>query len=43
MFAALGLGKAAGVMVAIIGGAALLPIIAVQVVSTRSDSQRDLS
>ncbi|CAG8122059.1 unnamed protein product [Penicillium olsonii] len=39
MFTALGLGGAAGVMVAIIGGCALLPIIAVQFVSTRIDAR----
>ncbi|KAJ5493525.1 Major facilitator superfamily domain general substrate transporter [Penicillium fimorum] len=37
MFAALGFGGATGVMIAIIGGRALLPIIAVQFVSTRAD------
>jgi hypothetical protein len=40
MFAALGLGKAAGVMVAIIGGCALAPIIAVHFAATRSDMAR---
>lgn len=39
MFTALGLGGAAGVMVAIIGGSALLPIIAVQFVSTRAEKR----
>ncbi|KAJ5350676.1 hypothetical protein N7541_008403 [Penicillium brevicompactum] len=39
MFSALGFGGAAGVMVAIIGGCALLPMIAVQFVSTRSDTR----
>jgi len=39
MFTALGLGGAAGVMVAIIAGSALLPIVAVQVVSTRIDTR----
>jgi hypothetical protein len=38
MFAALGLGGAAGVMVAIIAASALLPIIAVQSVASRTDS-----
>lgn len=34
MFTALGLGGAAGVMVAIVGGCAMIPIIAVQIVAT---------
>lgn len=37
MFDALGLGGAAGVMVAIIGGCALFPIMAVQFVATKAD------
>ncbi|KAJ5676461.1 uncharacterized protein N7477_002094 [Penicillium maclennaniae] len=37
MFAALGLGGAAGVMVAIIGGCALVPIIAIQITATKLD------
>lgn len=37
MFAALGLGGAAGVMVSIIAGCALFPVIVVQCVSTRVD------
>ncbi|KAJ6116225.1 hypothetical protein N7512_005950 [Penicillium capsulatum] len=37
MFATLGLGGAAGVMVAIVGGCAMLPIIAVQLIATRQD------
>jgi hypothetical protein len=37
MFTTLGLGGASGVMVAIIGGCALFPIIAVQFVATRAD------
>ena len=37
MFAAMGLGGAAGIMVAIIGGCALAPIIAVQFTATRLD------
>lgn len=37
MFAALGQGGAAGVIVAIIGGCALAPIIAVQFTATRLD------
>lgn len=36
MFTALGFGGAAGVMVAIVGGCAMLPIIAVQFVATKS-------
>ncbi|KAJ5382103.1 hypothetical protein N7517_000014 [Penicillium concentricum] len=40
MFAALGFGGAAGVMVAIIGGCALLPIIAVQFVSTCAEKRQ---
>ncbi|KAJ5509905.1 Major facilitator superfamily domain general substrate transporter [Penicillium expansum] len=39
MFTALGFGGAAGVMVAIIGGCALLPTIAVQFVSTRAEKR----
>lgn len=39
MFTALGFGGAAGVMVAIIGGCALLPIIAVQFVSTSAEKR----
>lgn len=39
MFTALGFDGAAGVMVAIIGGCALLPIIAVQFVSTRAEKR----
>lgn len=42
MFAALGLGGAAGTMVAIISGAALLPVIAVQLVATKSDNKDDI-
>lgn len=38
MFAALGLGGAAGVMVAIIAGSAMFPIIAVQFVASRADN-----
>jgi hypothetical protein len=37
MFTTLGLGGASGVMVAIIGGCALFPIIAVQFVATRAE------
>lgn len=37
MFTALGLGGTAGVMVAIIGGCALAPIIAVHFVANRAD------
>ncbi|KAJ5998157.1 hypothetical protein N7522_009817 [Penicillium canescens] len=37
MFTTLGLGGASGVMVAIIGGCALFPVIAVQFVATRAD------
>lgn len=40
MFAALGLGGAAGVMVAIIATSAFLPIIVVQFVATRADTTR---
>ncbi|KAJ5088891.1 hypothetical protein N7456_012507, partial [Penicillium angulare] len=39
MFAALGLGGAAGVMVAIIAGASLLPVIALQLALTRADKK----
>ncbi|KAJ5779912.1 hypothetical protein N7457_005072 [Penicillium paradoxum] len=39
MFTTLGLGGAAGVMAALVGGCALLPIIAVQVVSTRTEKR----
>ncbi|KAF4772351.1 hypothetical protein HAV15_004853 [Penicillium sp. str.  len=39
MFTALGFGGAAGVMVAIIGGCALLPTIAVQFISTRAEKR----
>lgn len=42
MFTAVGLGGAAGVMVAIISASALLPIIAVQSVATRTDIHRKL-
>lgn len=37
MFAALDLGGAAGVMVAIVGGCAMIPIIAVQFLATQAD------
>ncbi|KAJ5970094.1 uncharacterized protein N7479_000012 [Penicillium vulpinum] len=39
MFSALSFGGAAGVMVAIIGGCALVPVIAVQFVSTRAEKR----
>ena len=42
MFASLGLGGAAGVMVAIIGGCAMIPIITVQSVATRRDKREEL-
>lgn len=41
MFAALGLGRAAGVMAAIIGGCALLPVVAVQFVATRAPKHQE--
>ncbi|KAJ5657810.1 uncharacterized protein N7484_001459 [Penicillium longicatenatum] len=40
MFSALGLGGAAGVMVAIIAGCSLCPIIAIQFVATRHDNRQ---
>ena len=41
MFDTLGLGGAAAVMVAIVGGAALLPVIAVQFVATRTPTLQE--